>query len=289
MSQAFVITDTVLDRILDRKLAELAEQRAKVDDEEARRRAEGSPYPARDLTRALGGAHVSLIAEVKRASPSKGPLTKDFAPVMLAATYAHNGASAISVLTDEDFFQGSLAYLTAIREAVDLPLLRKDFVIDPYQVYEGRAGGADAILLIVAALSDAQLADLQALTSELGMSALVEVHNEGEMERALRLGAKLIGINNRDLRTFDVDLGTTARLAGMVDEDVVLVAESGIFSAADAREMGRLGADAILVGEALMKAPDTVSLTRALSRQPRTPAVGATDGQCLRDPVSRPR
>ncbi len=266
MSGPFVTTDTVLDRILDRKVAELAEQRAMTDDAEARRRAERSPYPARDMTRALGGAHVSLIAEVKRASPSRGPLTKDFAPVMLAATYAHNGASAISVLTDENFFQGSLAYLTAIREAVEPPLLRKDFIIDSYQVYEGRAAGADAMLLIVAALSDAQLADLQALTIELGMSALIEVHNESELERALRLGAKLIGINNRDLRTFDVDLGTTARLAGMVDEDVLLVAESGIFSAADVREMGRLGARAILVGEALMKAPDTASLVRELSR-----------------------
>ena len=268
MTSAFVATDTVLDRILDRKVAELVDARAQTPAAEMKRRAESSAYAPRDMLAALQSDRVSLIAEVKRASPSKGSLTKDFAPVMLAATYAHNGAAAISVLTDEEFFQGSLAYLTAIRKAVPSPLLRKDFIIDPYQVYEGRAAGADAILLIVAALSDLQLAELHALTTELGMSPLVEAHNEWEMERALRLGAKLIGVNNRDLKTFQVDLGTTARLAAMVDDDVILVAESGIFNAADAREMGRLGAQAILVGEALMKAPDTASLVRELSRQP---------------------
>lgn len=269
MSQAFVTTHTVLDRILDRKVEELAQARARTADREMRRQAENSVFATRDMIAALQGEQVSLIAEVKRASPSKGALTKDFAPVMIAATYAWNGAAAISVLTDEDFFRGSLRYLTAVREAVATPILRKDFVIDPYQVYEGRAAGADAILLIVAALSDAQLIDLYALIHDLGMTALVEAHNEWEMARALRMGAKLIGINNRDLKTFNVDLGTTARLAGMVDDDVILIAESGIFSAADAREMGRLGAHGILVGEALMKAPDTVSLVRELSRQPR--------------------
>ena len=267
MRGAFVATDTVLDRILDRKVEELAEARAQASAAAMRRRAESSAYAARDMMAALQNESLSLIAEVKRASPSKGSLTKDFAPVMLAATYAHNGAAAISVLTDEDFFGGSLAYLTVIRKAVEVPILRKDFVIDPYQIYEGRAAGADAILLIVAALAELQLADLYALTTDLGMTALVEVHNEWEMERALRLGAELIGINNRDLKTFHVDLGTTARLAAMVDDEVVLVAESGIFSAADARAMGSLGADAILVGEALMKAPDTVSLARELSSQ----------------------
>lgn len=273
MSQAFVATDTVLDRILDRKVEELACRRASVPEAEMRARAADAPCAPRDMLAALRGEQVSLIAEVKRASPSKGLLTKDFAPVLSAAAYAHNGAAAISVLTDEDFFQGSLAYLRAIRNAVEIPLLRKDFVIDPYQVYEGRAAGADAILLIVAALTDAQLADLYALTVELGMTALVEAHHEYEMERAQRLGAKLIGINNRDLKTFHVDLATTGRLAGLVDDDVVLVAESGIHSAADVRAMGRLGASAILVGESLMKAADTVARTRELSRQPR----GAND------------
>ncbi len=269
MSQAFVSTDTVLDRILAHKVEALAQAQAQTPIEEMRRRAERSVYGARDMMMALQTESLSLIAEVKRASPSKGELTRDFAPVMTAVTYAHNGAAAISVLTDGTFFRGRLAYLTAVRQAVDLPILRKDFVIDAYQVYEGRAAGADATLLIVAALSDAQLAELNSLSHELGMAALVEVHNEWEMERALRLGARLIGVNNRDLKTFDVDLGTTARLARMADDDVVLVAESGIFSAEDARAMGRLGARAILVGEALMKAADTVSLVRELSRQPR--------------------
>ena len=269
MSQFFVATDTVLDRILDRKVEELAVRRAALPEAEMRARAADAPFAARDMLAALQSDYVSLIAEVKRASPSKGLLAQDFAPVLTAAAYAHNGASAISVLTDQDFFQGSLDYLTAIRRAVDVPLLRKDFVIDPYQVYEGRAAGADAILLIVAALSDAQLADLYALTVELGMTALVEVHQDWEMERALLLGADLIGINNRDLKTFHVDLATTGRLASMVEGDVVLVAESGIHSPADARDMGRLGAQAILVGESLMKAADAAALTRTFSRQPR--------------------
>ncbi len=271
MTSAFVATDTVLDRILARKVEEIAERSAIVSLAEIQRRAAAAPYPPRDMIEALRGDCLSLIAEVKCASPSKGLLTADFAPVMIAATYAQNGAAAISVLTDEDFFRGSLDYLTAIRRAVAVPLLRKDFIIDPYQVYEGRAAGADAILLIVAALSDTQLADLYTLTLEQGMTPLVEVHNEWEMERALRLGAKLIGVNNRDLKTFNVDLDTTARLARLVDDDVLLVAESGIFTAADAREMGRLGAQAILVGESLVKAPDMVALTRDLSSQPRGP------------------
>ncbi len=274
MNPAFVATDTVLDRILERKVAELDERRARLPLCQMRRRAESAAHRPLDLASALRCANVSLIAEVKCASPSKGRLTRDFAPVMLAATYAHNGASAISVLTDEDFFHGHLDYLRAVRAAVDLPLLRKDFIIDPYQVYEGRAAGADAILLIAAALSDAQLAELHALTAEQGMTALVEVHNEPELERALRLNARLIGINNRDLKTFHVDLGTTARLARRLNaaDDVVLVAESGIFTPADVAQMGRLGAHAVLVGESLMTAPDTAALTRTLSSQPRTSA-----------------
>lgn len=269
MSAAFVATDTVLDRILERKVAELDERRVVVPPNDIRRRAENNARQPHDMIAALCGDQIALIAEVKCASPSKGQLTDDFAPVMIAATYAFNGASAISVLTDEDYFRGSLDYLRAVRAAVDIPILRKDFIIDPYQIFEGRAAGADAILLIVAALSDLQLRDLYAEVIELGMTALVEVHNEWEMERALRLEALLIGINNRDLRTFDVDLGTSARLARMVGDDVVLVAESGIFAPGDVREMGRSGAQAVLVGESLMTAPDTVSLTRLLSSQPK--------------------
>ena len=269
MSSPFVTTDTVLDRILARKVEEVSQRKSEQSLFEMRAESESVPFSPRDMIRALRKDKVTLIAEVKRASPSKGLLTDDFAPVMMAATYAHNGAAAISVLTDEDFFMGSLRYLRAVREAVDVPLLRKDFIIDPFQVYEGRAAGADAILLIVAAHADWQLQELHALTIDCGMSALVEVHNEVEMERALKLGAKLIGINNRDLKTFDVDLETTARLAGMVEDDVVLVAESGIRDVADVRTMGASGADAILVGESLVKAPDMVSLLRELSGQRR--------------------
>ncbi len=262
---SFVNTDTILDRILERKLEELAERRARAPLATMRARAEASDYPTRDFAAALRGDCIALIAEVKRASPSKGLLTRDFAPVLLAGAYAANGAAAVSVLTDEDFFRGSLRYLSAIRRAVALPSLRKDFIIDAYQVYAGRAAGADAILLIVAALDDAQLRDLHALIQELGMAALVEVHNEHELERALRLGAPLIGINNRDLKTFHVDLRTTERLAKLVGDAATLVAESGIFTNSHVRTMAEAGADAVLVGESLIRAPDLASLTRELS------------------------
>ncbi|MCY3575256.1 MAG: indole-3-glycerol phosphate synthase TrpC [Chloroflexi bacterium] len=262
---SFVSTNTILDRILARKLEEVAERRGQVSLSQLRARAEASQYPPRDFLAGLRGDCIALIAEVKRASPSKGLLTRDFAPVLLAGAYANNGAAAVSVLTDEDFFRGSLHYLTAIRQAVALPILRKDFIIDAYQVYAGRAAGSDAILLIVAALGDAQLRDLHELIQSLGMVALVEVHNEREMERALRLGATLIGINNRDLKTFHVDLTTTARLAEQVGDAALLVAESGIFTRGHVREMAAAGADAILVGESLIRAPDLASLTRELS------------------------
>lgn len=269
MNRQFVTTNTVLDKILARKVEEIAERKASRSLHAVRRQAQETPHPPRSMMSALQKNTVALIAEVKRASPSKGLLAPDFAPVMLALIYDCNGASAISVLTDEDFFMGSLDYLAAVRKAVAAPVLRKDFIIDPYQVHEGRAAGADAILLIAAALSDSQLRDLHDLTAELKMTALVEVHNEAEMERALKLKAKLIGINNRDLKTFDLDLTTTARLAPMVDDDVVLVAESGLQRPADVRRMGQLGAHAVLIGESLMQSDDPVQLVRAFSSQRR--------------------
>ena len=224
----------------------------------------------RDFMGALRKDTVALIAEVKKASPSKGVLIEDFDPVRLATTYADNGAAAISVLTDQQFFQGHLRYLREVHEAVDVPLLRKDFIIDSHQVTEARASSADAVLLIVAALDDAKLADLHAQITGYGMAALVEVHKEAEMERALKLGAKLIGINNRDLKTFDVDLATTARLAAMVPDEVTLVAESGISSAADVVQMGEHGSRAVLVGESLVKAGDDLAATvKAFSSQVR--------------------
>jgi indole-3-glycerol phosphate synthase len=196
-------------------------------------------------------------------------LIEDFEPVRIATNYADNGAAAISVLTDERFFQGSLRNLKQVRGAVNVPLLCKEFVIDPYQVYAARAYGADAVLLIVAALADPQLAELHSLIVEQGMTPLVEVHHEDELERALNVCPKVVGINNRDLKTFRVDLRTTARLAKLVPADVVLVAESGIMNAEDVYHMGQLGAHAVLVGESLVKSGDMGQSVRAYSSQKR--------------------
>lgn len=271
MRSRFVRTETILDTILDHKVVEIETRKTAV----AMRRVIDAvtlvPSP-RDMPGALrNGAQdtVALIAEVKHASPSRGVLVEPFDPVALGKTYARNGAAAISVLTDERFFMGCLEDMSAVRNAVDVPVLRKDFVIDAYQVYEGRAAGADAMLLIVAALDDAQLADLHALITELGMAALVEVHDRAELDRALRLDPALVGINNRDLKTFDVSLETTARLAASVPEPVTLVAESGIHTAGDVQRMGAVGAHAVLVGEALVRAHQPGELVRQLSHQPR--------------------
>jgi indole-3-glycerol phosphate synthase len=268
MAGKFVRTQTVLDAILDRKVEDLAARREKVSLSNLRAAAESAP-PPRDMRAALRRDSVALIAEVKHASPSRGVLIEGFDPVALGTTYAGHGAAAISVLTDEAFFLGHLDHLVTVRAVVSVPVLRKDFVIDPYQVYEGRAAGADAILMIVAALEDAPLADLHAQIEALGMAALVEVHDENELERALRLNPSLLGINNRDLRTFTIDLGTTARLASRVPENVTLVAESGIFTGVDVRNMGRQGVHAVLVGEALVRAGNTAARVSELSSQPR--------------------
>jgi indole-3-glycerol phosphate synthase len=262
----FVKTDTILDKILAQKVIEVGQaagQRAGVET-----LAHQMP-PARDFVAALHKSTVALIAEVKKASPSKGILIEDFDPVAIGKTYADNGAAAISVLTDEQFFQGHLDYMRAVRAAVNVPVLRKDFVIDAYQVYEARAAEADAVLLIVMALEDALLADLHTLIGELGMAALVEVHNEAEMERALKIGATLIGINNRDLKSFHQDLNVTARLASLAPPTVTLVAESAIRDAADVRRMGSYGAHAVLVGESLVKADNMALQVRDFSSQPR--------------------
>jgi indole-3-glycerol phosphate synthase len=226
-----------------------------------------SAAPARDLRAALFAPGVSLIAEVKRASPSKGLLCPqaDFDPAALARVYQASGAAAISVLTDERFFQGSLEHLRLVRKSVALPVLRKDFILDPYQVYEARAAGADALLLIVAALDDAMLESFYHLTRELGMDALIEVHDGAEMERALRMEPRIIGINNRNLGTFQVDLETTARLMPLVPEGIAVVAESGVHHRADVRRMAEIGVDAVLVGEALVTAVDVGQKVRELA------------------------
>ena len=220
--------------------------------------------PTRHFATALRSAGVSLIAEVKRASPSKGLLRPNFDPVALARAYEDNGAAAISVLTDEHFFQGSLDHLRFVRQNVNLPVLRKDFILDPYQVYEARAAGADAVLLIVAALSGENLQMLYQRVDELGMTAVIEVHNVDELKRALRIGPRVIGVNNRDLHTFNVDLETTARLRPLVPADVVLVAESGVHTRADVERLAAIGADAMLVGEALVRAQDVGRKVREL-------------------------
>lgn len=208
----------------------------------------------------------ALIAEIKRASPSRGLLIKDFDPLRLAHLYQANGASAASILTDERFFQGSLEYLRQVRQAhPDLPLLRKDFLCDPYQVYEARAAGADAVLLIAASLDPTQLCDLRKLANELGMAALVEVHDRGELDLALGCSASLVGINNRDLRDFTVRLETGLDLRPHVPSGVCLVAESGIHTSQDVQRLAEAGFDAILVGEALVTAPDPGARVRSLA------------------------
>ncbi len=265
---SFVQTGTVLDQILENTRREV--EACERDKPLAALMSDVSAAPPlRDFRAALRRRTVTLIAEVKHASPSRGVLIEPFDPLSLALCYAQNGAAAISVLTDKRFFQGHLDHLKAIRAVVDVPLLRKDFVIDPYQVYEARAAGADAILLIVAALADDQLAGLCGLAGTLGISALVEVHDGSELERALRVNATVVGINNRDLKTFQVDTGLTQRLAQSIPEGVVVVAESGIRSAQDVRRMGEIGADAVLVGEGLVTAQDIAAQVRSLSNQPK--------------------
>ena len=209
-----------------------------------------------DLAAALCGEPVRLIAEVKRASPSRGILCPDFDPVALATGYARGGAAAISVLTEENYFGGSLDHLMAIREAVKLPLLRKDFIFDPYQIYETAAYGADALLLIVSILSQEQLSQLLSLSHSLSLKCLVEIHNEAEADRALAAGAEIIGINNRDLRTFETDINTTRRLRPLMPRGQIVVSESGISSRHDIKKLRQWRINAVLIGEALVTAAD---------------------------------
>lgn len=241
-----------------RQLPELQRRAAELE------AAAGRREPARDFLGALAGPGLSVIAEVKRASPSRGVIDADLDPIALAVEYGQGGAAAISVLTEPLYFQGSLDDLRRVSRAVDVPVLRKDFVIDPVQIWETRASGADAVLLIVAGLDDATLTELLALTHATGMEALVEVHTVDEVERARAAGARVIGVNNRDLKTFDIDLGTAERLAPLVAGVPVAVAESGIWTQAEARRMRAAGYDAVLVGESLVRAPDRGALLAGL-------------------------
>ena len=260
----------LLERIVATKRAEVAAARERASEGELERRLAGLP-PPRDFRAALEERPgVAVIAEVKKASPVKGVFEPDMDPVGRARVYAEGGAAAISVLTEPRHFLGDLSYLRSIREGLHAggltcpPLLRKDFLFDPYQLYEARAYGADAVLLIVAILDDALLAGLLALAAELRLGALVEVHDEGEVERALRAGADVIGINNRDLRTFHTDVATTVRLRPLIPAGKVIVSESGIRSRQDAAAVRAAGADAILVGESRMTAGDIPSAMRDL-------------------------
>jgi len=260
-------TGTILDTILEYKRAEVERRLRSTPLSELEAAIKDLPSPL-NFSGALWGDKVRLIGEVKKASPSKGLLAPDFDPVALATCYAENGAAAISVLTEVDHFQGSLDYLKAVKAAVGplgLPALRKDFLYHPYQVYEARAYGADAALLIVAMLEPTQLKELLAVCQQLWVQALVEVHDEAELEVALAAGAEIIGVNHRDLRTFNVDLTLTSRLRPLIPQGKLIVAESGISSAEDVATLKRVGVNAVLVGEALMAAPDTAAKVRELS------------------------
>jgi indole-3-glycerol phosphate synthase len=220
--------------------------------------------PTADFGAALRGDGIAVIAEIKKAAPSKGVIREDFDPEHIAAAYAENGASALSVLTDQAYFQGHDDYLTSARRVAELPALRKDFTIDAYQIYEARVIGADAILLIVALMDGGQLEDSIGLSTELGMATLVEVHDEGELHAALASSAKLIGVNNRDLKTFETTLETTFGLLDAIPSGITTVSESGINSSDDVERLAAAGVDAILVGEAMMRAPDPGAKLREL-------------------------
>ncbi len=262
----------ILQRILARKVEEVRERRARIGIETLRTQAAAAPAVrgfAAALRARVAAGQPAVIAEVKKASPSKGVIRADFDPAEIAASYAAGGAACLSVLTDVDFFQGADAYLGEARAACPLPVLRKDFLIDPWQVVEARALGADCILLIVAALDDARLAALAELALDLGMDVLVEVHDATELERTLALPALrdprvLIGVNNRNLRTFEVSLDTTLELRGRVPADQILVTESGILTSEDVAQMRAYGVRAFLVGEAFMRAADPGAELRRL-------------------------
>ena len=252
-------TPDILKRILARKIEEIDERIRNISMEELGQRVAEADAPrgfVNHLQEKLQAGQAAVIAEIKKASPSRGVLREDFNPAQIAMSYEKGGAACLSVLTDVDFFKGSDAYLLQARVACSLPVLRKDFIVDPYQVYEARVLGADCVLLIVAALSDSMLLELLQLTSHLGMDALVEVHEAEELERALAIPAPLLGINNRDLRSFETSLDVTLGFLEQIPEDRLVVTESGIHTAEDVAVMRSRGVNAFLVGEAFMKAPE---------------------------------
>lgn len=261
---------TILDRIVTTKKQEIAEARKLRPLEQLRQTAEATAPPRNFFQALAASGPIKLIAEVKKASPSKGLIRPDFDPVAIARAYAEGGATCLSVLTDETYFQGHLDYLRAVRQAVSLPLLRKDFILDPYQLYEARAAGADAVLLIAECLDDCQLRGLHNLAIELQLTPLVEFYEPENLPRVLEAGATLIGINNRNLKTFQVDLEHTIRLRQSIPADCLVVGESGINSHDDVVRLAEAGVAAILVGEHLMRQADIVQAVRQLM-QPERP------------------
>ncbi len=264
---------TILERILETKRGELEESKRARPREEVVLAATQAP-PARSLEAAVRREGLRIVAEVKKASPSRGIIREDFDPLAIAGACAGAGAAAISVLTDSEYFQGSLEYLASIREVVDVPLLRKDFIIDTYQVFEARAAGADAILLILAALSDREAEPLASAAAELGMDVLWEVHDREEMRRLAAFSPRVVGINNRDLKTFDVSLDTTRRLLPEVPGAAAVISESGFSRRDELEMMVGWGVDAFLVGEGLMRAEDPGAALSGLlgvrDEEPRT-------------------
>jgi indole-3-glycerol phosphate synthase len=255
---------TILDKIVATKKTEIAAAKTARPESQLRDALANAP-PTRDFFAALAAeGPIKLIAEVKKASPSKGVIRADFCPVDIAETYAASGATCLSVLTDVQYFQGSLEYLKNIRAAVDLPLLRKDFILDPYQLVEARLAGADAVLLIAECLDDCGLRSLHREALELGLTPLVELYEPSNLPRVLDAGATLIGVNNRDLHTFQVDLEHTIRLGESIPDECLLVGESGIRTHADVERLAAAGVDAILVGESLMAQPDIGAAVRKL-------------------------
>ena len=257
---------TILEKIRAYKLDEIAAAKEAVSPSEIESRAAAAP-PVRPFAEALLQASkqgFGLIAEIKKASPSKGVIRADFDPATLAAAYEAGGAACLSVLTDGPSFQGGPEHLNEARAACNLPVLRKDFLYDPYQVTEARAWGADCILIIMASVSDAQAAELEAAATQWGMDALLEVHNEAELDRAALLDSRMIGINNRDLDTFETSLDTSRHLARLVPPGRMIVCESGLHEAADLADMARFGARAFLIGEALMRADDVTAATKTI-------------------------
>lgn len=254
----------ILSEIIEKKRKGLEKAKAAKPLEDIIKELEGAPRPHRFAKAISREHHINLIAEIKKASPSRGVLSREFDPVKIASTYKMNGASALSVLTEEKFFLGSLEHIKKVKGAVDLPILRKDFIVDPYQIYESSLYGAEAILLIADILSEKELKDFYALSKKLGLDAVVEVHNEEDLKKAFDIDAKVIGINNRDLHTFDVDLAVTTRLIKSVPEGKIVISESGIKSHEDVMFLKSLGVAAVLIGETFMVAPDIGAKVREL-------------------------